>query len=359
MNVAAQPDPQSKAYYNSLITLRKFAAYCVHLGNTTDEFCPCVLPLMPVAFTSLSLAIDDTASSDGEGEVDTAIRAVQTEIVKGFRYSTAGISVACMLGYAEHGSRDVDGVVDSLDVMKDDGVWHVRQAVAHFLRCFQGGEVFLFGASQEESVRKTVLGLLADDRSEVSTAAMSTLTGIVAATDASVVGRLVTKYAKMASRSKQPRKTKTRGTATMTTTTKVEQLRTSGEVRGGGDSGPVVETAVTLQEKEERRAHDQWTLMFLLCATILAHPYDTPGYVPIALAAVSKHSFEKSAPLGVGQIVKKCCGEYKKMHMSDNCGVHRKTFSQEQLEALEDVVSTPHYYALSRGTIRKTLLVEC
>ena len=122
-------------------------------------------------------------------------------------------------------------------------------------------------------------------------------------------------------------------------------MRTSAEVRGGGDSGLVVETPVTLQEKEERRAHDQWTLMFLLCATILVHPYDAPAYVPIALAAVSKYLFEKSAPLGVGQIVKKCCGEYKKTHMSDNCGVHRKAFSQEQLEALEDVVSTPHYYA--------------
>ena len=247
MNVAAQPDLESKAYYNSLITLRKFVAYCVHLGNTVDEFRRCVLPLMPVAFTSLRLATEDTASSDGEGEVDTAIRAVQTEIVKGFRYSIAEISVACMLGYAENGSRDVDGVLDSLDVMKDDGVWHVRQALAHFLRCFQGGHVFLFGASQEQSVRKTVSGLLADDRSEVSTAAMSTLTGILAATDASVVGGLVTKYAKIASRSKQPRKKK----KATTTTTKVEPLRTSGEVRGGGDSGTIVETAVTLQEKEE------------------------------------------------------------------------------------------------------------
>ena len=59
-------------------------------------------------------------------------------------------------------------------------------------------------------------------------------------------------------------------------------------------------------------------MMFFLCATILAHPYDTPAYVPIALAAVSKYLFEKSAPLGVGQIVKKCCGEYKKTHMLDN-----------------------------------------
>ena len=84
--------------------------------------------------------------------------------------------------------------------------------------------------------------------------------------------------------------------------------------------------------------------MFLLYATILAHRYDAPAYVPIALATVSKHSYKKSAALGVRQTVKKCCGEYKKKHMSDNWEVHRKAFSLEQLEALEDVVSTPHYY---------------
>ena len=43
--------------------------------------------------------------------------------------------------------------------------------------------------------------------------------------------------------------------------------------------------------------------------------------------------------------VKKCCAEYKKTHMSDNWEVHRSAFTQEQLEALEDVVSSPHYYA--------------
>jgi hypothetical protein len=31
--------------------------------------------------------------------------------------------------------------------------------------------------------------------------------------------------------------------------------------------------------------------------------------------------------------------------MSDNWDEHRRAFSTEQLEAFEDVVSTPHYYA--------------
>lgn len=38
------------------------------------------------------------------------------------------------------------------------------------------------------------------------------------------------------------------------------------------------------------------------------------------------------------------CGEYKRTH-TDNWELHRRQFTREQLEALEDVVSIPHYYA--------------
>ncbi|MFN9981997.1 MAG: proteasome activator complex subunit 4 C-terminal domain-containing protein, partial [bacterium] len=63
------------------------------------------------------------------------------------------------------------------------------------------------------------------------------------------------------------------------------------------------------------------------------------------LEALSKHSYESRAPLTVRETVKKCFSEFKKTHMTDNWELHRKKFNQEQLEALEDVVSTPHYYA--------------
>ena len=100
-----------------------------------------------------------------------------------------------------------------------------------------------------------------------------------------------------------------------------------------------------IHEKELKRSKRQKTAVFFLCAAIMAQPYDTPLYVPAALAAISKHSFERNAPLGVRDIVKRCCADYKKTHMSDNWDVHRAVFSQDQLEALEDVVSSPHYYA--------------
>ena len=96
--------------------------------------------------------------------------------------------------------------------------------------------------------------------------------------------------------------------------------------------------------KEKARAVRQQKSVFLLCAVVMGRPYDTPAYIPEALAALSKHSFEQRASLSVRGIVKMDCSEFKRTH-TDNWEAHRKQFTQEQLEALEDVVSTPHYYA--------------
>jgi hypothetical protein len=145
---------------------------------------------------------------------------------------------------------------------------------------------------------------------------MAALTGIFAASPSEDVSRLVKKYARLASSSKMRR------------------------ARKGVQKDEVVDN-----ESEKIRGRNQQVSVFALCATIMAQPYDTPSYVPEALAAISKHSFEKNAPLGVRDTVKKCCAEYKRTHMSDNWELHRSKFSLEQLEAFEDVVSTPHYYA--------------
>ena len=94
---------------------------------------------------------------------------------------------------------------------------------------------------------------------------------------------------------------------------------------------------------EKRRAMRQQQSVFMLSAVVMGRPYDTPPYIPEALAALSKHSFEHKASLSVREVVKMVCSEFKRTH-TDNWDAHRKQFTQEQLEALDDVVSTPHYY---------------
>ena len=94
---------------------------------------------------------------------------------------------------------------------------------------------------------------------------------------------------------------------------------------------------------ERRRVTRQQQSVFMLAAVVMGRPYDTPPYIPEALAALSKHSFEKKASLSVREVVKMVCSEFKRTH-TDNWDAHRMQFTQEQLEALDDVVSTPHYY---------------
>mmetsp|Transcript_13477 Transcript_13477/g.20082 ORF Transcript_13477/g.20082 Transcript_13477/m.20082 type:complete len:2221 (-) Transcript_13477:217-6879(-) len=303
--------------HHALITARKFIVYCIHLGDSKHEYSEFVIPLLPISFESVNVTMGDSS----EGEVSAANRVLEAEVVKGFRYSLADVSSSCVITYGL--DNDMTKVLKVVDKMSSNTSWQVRQAATHFLRCFQGGHKFLFSPEQTEIVTTTVAKLLSDERREVSSAAMAALTGILAATPPYSVNELVKTYVTIANKSKIKRKKKK-------DPTKVAKSPPAGNI---------------ISQKERERARQQQTSVFFLCAAILANPYDTPSYVPEALAAISKHSFEKSAPLAVRETVKMCCGEFKRTHMSDNWEVHRKQFSQEQLEALEDVVSTPHYYA--------------
>ena len=305
--------------YNALSTARRFMSYCVHLGEAKFEFSEFVIPLLPVAFAALKSTVEDEIA-DSTNEEDAAKRALEAEVIKAFRYMIAEVSVTAAISYGR--DMDITRVLDTVDTARHNEKWQVRHACANFLRCFQGAHKFLFSDAHADRTMAIVAELLADERREVSSAAMAALTGILAASPEADVSRFVKKYSVLASKSKMKRQKK--GAVAKTLSADEDEAR---------------------QEKAGRRAKNQQTSVFFLCAAIMSHPYDTPSFVPAALASISKHSFERNAPLGVRDIVKKCCAEYKKTHMSDNWELHRQAFTQEQLEALEDVVSSPHYYA--------------
>lgn len=311
--------------YNSLITARKFFSYCVHFGEAKYEYSDFMIPLLPLAFEALKSTVEE----GGENlEPDTvAKRALEAEVVKGYRYTIAEVSIASVISYeGAKGDDDISRVLATMETTSKHETWQVRHACANFLRCFQGSHKFLFSEGHAQKAMSIVAGLLADDRREVSSAAMAAVTGIIAAMPSDTVAKLVSKYASEANRSKMKGKKSKKAIAELLT--------------------PLPD--VVAEEKkadEQKRARMQQSAVFFLCAIILSQPYETPPYVPKALAAISKHSFERNAPLGIRDTVKKCCAEYKKTHMSDNWEVHRKVFTREELEALEDVVSSPHYYA--------------
>ncbi len=313
-------DKSSKSHQHSLITLRLFLSHCIHHGENQKEFTMYIIPLLPLAFESIKPSIDE----DEAKEDDPEIRMLQAQVVQAYRYTISEISVSCKVAYWS--STDISRVLQSLDTVSKHSTWQLRLAVAHFLRCFQGNHKFLFSPKQSNKTTKIVARLLADERREVSAAAMAALTGILAATPLSTVTSMVQKYVKKANNSVIKKAKKKR----MSKESPEEQSK---------------EEQDAALDKEKERAIKQQTSVYFLCASILATPYETPAYAPPALAALSKHSYEHSAPLAIRETVKMCCGEYKRTHVSDNWEVHRKQFTQDQLEALEDVVSTPHYYA--------------
>eukprot|EP00550_Attheya_septentrionalis_P002489 CAMPEP_0198284816 /NCGR_PEP_ID=MMETSP1449-20131203/4226_1 /TAXON_ID=420275 /ORGANISM="Attheya septentrionalis, Strain CCMP2084" /LENGTH=2325 /DNA_ID=CAMNT_0043982031 /DNA_START=25 /DNA_END=7002 /DNA_ORIENTATION=- len=323
-SISASQTLSFKDRHNTLITARKFMAYCVHLGDYKHEFSECIIPLIPLSFEALKATIDDSnvQEEDNKHVVNAASRALEAEVVKGFRYSLSEISSHCLITYGKE--DDMSRILETVKSASKHEHWQIRQASAHYLRCFQGCHKFLFGKELTELTTVIVAALLADERREVSSAAMAALTGILAATPLNDVIELVDKYVVVAKKSAIKKKKK-----------KIADPSVD----------PTQEEMEKLSRKEKIRAKNQQTSVFFLCAAVLAQPYDTPPHVPVALAALSKHSYERSAPLSVREAVKLCCSEFKRTHMSDNWDVHKKQFSQEQLEALDDVVSTPHYYA--------------
>ncbi len=323
LSLSNSTDKLSKVHQHSLITSRLFLSYCVHHGEVKQSFTNYIIPLLPLAFDAIKPSIDEDETKDDDPE----IRMLQAQVIKAYRHSISEISVSCTAAYGN--SFDLSLVLKSLDQVSTNTVWQLRLAVAHFLRCFQGNHKFLFTTKQTKKTTKIVARLLADERREVSAVAMAALTGILAATPRSTVAALVEKYRKKANNSvmKKTRKKKIIEPELME---KSEEETVSAEAA---------------EEKEKERAVKQQTSVYFLCAAVLATPYETPPYVPVALAALSKHSYERSAPFAVRETVKMCCAEYKRTHRSDNWEIHRQQFTREQLEALEDVVSTPHYYA--------------
>uniref|UniRef100_A0A7S3V8U0 Uncharacterized protein n=1 Tax=Chaetoceros debilis TaxID=122233 RepID=A0A7S3V8U0_9STRA len=300
----------TKEAQHSLITTRLFLFYCLHYGDNKNEYAEFILPLLPMAFEAIKPEVE------GEGEVDADVRMLQAQVVKGFRYTIAEVGASCFVTY--NNSNDISQLLKNLDTVSLHDVWQVRHAAAHFLRCFQGCHKFLFTSYQTKKTTRIVAKLLADDRKEVSAAAMSALTGILASSPSQDVGHMVHKYIKKANNSVIKKKR-----------SKVDKQALEGEAL----------------EKEFKRAVKQQTSVYFLCASVLARPYDTPSYAPKALAALSRHSYESSAPFTVREAVKLCCREFKRTHMTDNWELHKEQFTREQLEALDDVVSTPHYYA--------------
>jgi len=334
-----------KSKLRTRLTLRKLLRNCIHVGDDAEELPKFIIPLLPLAFGSLKFddsqkRVDSNKNSNHAiapilNSDNDELSALKLEVTKAFRETLAEISGCCYVSYQLQGDdkkSDIDTILDIVLTASKNEDWQVRQIAVHFLRCFQGGNKFIFHDLQSEKCTSIVTDLLSDERREVSSAAMAALTGILAATSVNLVSHLVKEYIPRAKKSLPKRKKKIRHRNNiLSPATNAKPLAPSA-------------TASSTKNAEISRSREQQISVFFLCAAVLASPYDTPEYIPLAISALSKHSFESYAPLAIRDAVKKCCSEYKRTHV-DNWDLHRMKFDTEQWEALNDVISTPHYYA--------------
>lgn len=188
-HIRDSPKYSFKEKCRALGTARKFVACCVHWGDAKHDYSDFIIPLLPLVFQSLQTF---------EDEVSTEDRGIEAELVKSFRYAIADISSSCVASYGV--SQDMTRVLDVLKEMASHDCWQIRQASAHFLRNFQGAHKFLFTKEQESMSLSIAISLLADDRREVSSAATSTLTGILAMLPQPALEELVSKYIAIANK---------------------------------------------------------------------------------------------------------------------------------------------------------------
>jgi len=314
-----------KEFSNSQITIMSFLRHCIHAGENVKEFSDYIIPLLPFAYDSIEL-VDGSS-----GNTDLELKVLQNRVVDSYKSFVSEISIACIIAYANtthdftHGSKDISDVLNHLEKLSGRPTWQLRLAVSHYLRCFQDNQKFLFSYLQTKQTTKIVARLLSDDRQDVASAAMEALTGILASTASLTVVKLVEKYSKRAHNSIVQMKKLKKSIAAV--------------------KEPTIEQQELFEIEQNELVMKQQTSVYFLCAAVLAKPYDTPKYIPLALKSLSKHSYERNAPLALRETVKMCCAEYKRTHMSDNWEVHKKQFTQDQLEAFQDVVSIPHYYA--------------
>ena len=280
----------------------------LHLGDARCYYKGAVVPLLESMFNCLEVAGEDGEDGEGGG-------GKEAESAKLCRSIVVILASRCLLVYDGAG-EDVEKIVDIVGASCKSKDWQIRQAACVFLGRFFDIHKFLLGEAMGTRVFEIMTGLLGDERREVSNSATAGLTGCLAVmTDAEVVV-LVEKFCGKADRSAGNRK---------------RRKKAGGEGEGEEE-----------MEREEKRVRLQRISVSVLCAALNSCPYDVPKFAPPAIEALSRHSFETAAPLGIREQVKSTLKAFKRTHI-DMWAVHRTQFTQDQLDALADVCVSDYY----------------
>ncbi|GMH48028.1 hypothetical protein TrVE_jg9887 [Triparma verrucosa] len=297
-SVLSEGEIESEKKRRGKETICMFFINCIHLGDVVNYYGSAILPLLDLAFKTLG----DFESEEGGTEASTA---------RLCRQCIGVISSHCILGYVER-VEDVDKAIEIGGECAKHSSWQVRQASSVFFSQFYGVNKFLLLESQTVRIFKIFCDLLGDERREVCVGATSGVVGMLAIMGEDDVRDLVNEYIQIANNSIKKRS------------------------RKGSKAAPVGGAQKASQERLQRIS------VSVLCAAVHSFPYSVPSFLPPAIAALSKHSFESTAPLGVRDLVKKTLSDFKRTHV-DGWAEFRRVFKQEELECLDDVITCEYY----------------
>ncbi|XP_054158581.1 proteasome activator complex subunit 4B-like [Oppia nitens] len=213
-----------------------------------------------------------------------------------------------MLSHALLTPESIQVAIDTSKQITMATNWHARSAIATFLQYMVSSNMFVLMANPEwtRDIRRMIINLLSDERTEVRESTAETLSGLVHCEFIKIDGQLIREFELTAQR-------------------RLSKVRQS-----NGTS------IVAPKELYERHG-----AILGLCACINAFPYDVPDFMPDILVFLSRHL---SDPQPIPTTIKKTLSNFRRTH-NDSWRDHKLKFTDDQLAVITDLLVSPNYYA--------------
>eukprot|EP00743_Colponemidia_sp_Colp-15_P005386 GILK01005788.1.p1 GENE.GILK01005788.1~~GILK01005788.1.p1 ORF type:complete len:1828 (-),score=234.09 GILK01005788.1:70-5553(-) len=184
--------------------------------------------------------------------------------------------------------------------------WHIRLSALNFIETTVAGHRLLLTSAEEDMIYERICGLLADVQPEVREAAVRVLSTLSMSTSEARMTALSQKFSDLVG---------------------VVQRR---------------KQAADKQPNPQRDANLR-TGILGLSALVLAFPYDVPQWMPALIEKLTRFS-GSSHGTEIQNVVRKTLSEFRRTHQ-DSWRLFKERFTDEQLEALNDSVVAPSYFA--------------
>lgn len=206
----------------------------------------------------------------------------------------------------------ISQLVDSVLLLANSPVWHDKSSVLALLKVFLPRHIFILSDLQVTKLITMTTSLLRDEQVEVRLVATRTLISVLLSLPAALF--------------------------------EAERLRLTKEFTRWSKK----KLAAKTERKESEGASSDISAFATrhagilgLGAFVMTRPYDVPAWLPSLLRELSSH-FQDPNPIGSG--VKQLFAEFQRTH-KDRWEEFKEQFSEEELEALQSVVSSPSYFA--------------